>query len=140
MADMCLSNKDEFPEDAVMARHLGKRKKYWDDFLAFIAEFDPDIAPEWRYYNDGKSWLCKVARKKKTLAWVSVYPGLFKVAFYFTDKAAELLSGSKLDKKYLDQFREGRYIGKLRAVVVEVTSKKALEQAKILLDVKKKAK
>jgi hypothetical protein len=37
---------------------------------------------QWRYYNDGKAWLCKVSYKKKTVFWLSVWEACFKVAFY----------------------------------------------------------
>ncbi|PKP08994.1 MAG: hypothetical protein CVU09_13085 [Bacteroidetes bacterium HGW-Bacteroidetes-4] len=37
---------------------------------------------QWRYYNDGKAWLCKVSYKKKTVFWLSVWEAYFKVAFY----------------------------------------------------------
>lgn len=31
------------------------------------------LSSEWRYYNDGKSWLCKVTHKKKTIVWISLW-------------------------------------------------------------------
>jgi hypothetical protein len=27
---------------------------------------------EWDYYKDGKSWLCKIINKKKTICWLSI--------------------------------------------------------------------
>ena len=140
MEVMCLSDKNEFPDDRVLARHLGQRKELWDVFMQFLTGYDPDLLPEWRYYTDGKSWLCKVTRKKKTLCWVSVYPELFKVAFCFTDKARDLLLESGLSPEHRDRFLNGKYCGKLKSIVVEMTGSQALDQVRILLDVKKKLK
>lgn len=36
------------------------------------------LSPEWRYYNDGKSWLCKMLSKKKNLFWLSIWEGCFR--------------------------------------------------------------
>ena len=44
---------------------------------------------EWRYYNDGKAWLCKVVNKKKTVFWLSIWEHYFKTSFYFTEKHLE---------------------------------------------------
>jgi hypothetical protein len=39
----------------------------------------------WRFYNDGKAWLCKIAHRKKTICWLSVYHQMFQLSFFFTD-------------------------------------------------------
>jgi hypothetical protein len=44
------------------------------------------FATEQRHYNDGKAWLCKLAHKKKTVCWVSIWDKFFKTIFYFTAK------------------------------------------------------
>lgn len=41
---------------------------------------------EWRYYHDGKAWLCKITNKKKTIAWLSLWNDCIKTSFYFTEK------------------------------------------------------
>jgi len=53
----CLNDKDEFPDDEVLSRYLGKVKTVWDSFMDFLEESYPSFTGQWRYYNDGKSWL-----------------------------------------------------------------------------------
>ena len=44
-----------------------------------------------------KAWLYKVTKKKKTICWVSIYDNKFKTGFYFSDKAEDLITNSKLN-------------------------------------------
>ncbi|MGD9899994.1 MAG: DUF3788 family protein [Calditrichaceae bacterium] len=139
MEEPCLKDKNEYPGDEVLGRYLGDVKRIWDSFIKFLKD-DPLISTEWRYYNDGKSWLFKVTKKKKTICWVSVCQNLFKTTFYFTDKAEDLLKSSRLKKEYLDQFINGKYYGKIKGVTVGIKSLSDLEMTKMLMDIKQKIK
>lgn len=139
MEEPCLKDKYEFPDDEVLDRYLGDVKSTWDSFIKLLKE-DPLISTEWRYYNDGKSWLFKVTKKKKTICWVSVYQNHFKTTFYFTDKAEDLLKSSKLKQEYIDQFINGKNYGKIKGVTVEIKGLSDLEMTKILMAIKAKIK
>jgi hypothetical protein len=136
----CLNNKDEYPDDDVLSRHLGGAKCAWDSFFAFLKEDHPSFATEWRYYNDGKSWLCKVIQKKKTVCWVSVWDRLFKTTFYFPDRAEELIATSELAREYVDQFVHGKKYGKIRGVTVAIQKSADLKATKILIGIKERVK
>ncbi len=136
MEKPCLNDKDERPNDEVLARALGKTKPAWDSFVSFIKENHPSFSGEWRYYSDGKSWLYKITRKKQTVCWVSVYPGMFKTAFYFPDRAGDLITTSKLNKGYIDQFVHGKRYGKTRGVIVAIKKLTDLNATKTLIDIK----
>jgi hypothetical protein len=140
MEKPCLNDKDQYPDDAVLSRCLGKVKTIWDSFLALIGESYPSFSAEWRYYRDGKSWLYKITKKKKTICWVSVYINTFKAGFYFSDKAEDLIAASKLKKEYIDQFLHGRRYGKIRGVTVAVTKAADLKAIGTLIDIKEQLK
>lgn len=140
MDELCLKNKDEYPEDTVLTRCLGEAKHAWDTFMEILKTEFPLIQSDWRYYKDGKSWLCKVTKKKKTICWVGVFENMFKTTFYLTDKAADLISGSQLDQKYKDQFKNGKYYGKIKGVSIEVRKPADLEMTKILIGIKEQMK
>ena len=137
---LCLNNKDEYPEDEVLSHYLSDAKTAWDAFIKMLEIEFPQISYEWRYYNDGKSWLFKVTKKKKTVCWVGVYNKLFKTTFYFTDKAKELISNSKLSKKYKDQFENGKYFGKLKGISIEIKKPTDLDLTRILIGIKEQLK
>ena len=140
MNNLCLNNKEEYPTDEVLALHLGEAKAAWDVFMDILEKDFPDISHEWRYYNDGKSWLCKVTKKKKTVCWVGVFDKYYNTTFYFTDKAAALISNSKLSKKYKDQFIDGKYYGKIKGIPIEIKKPSDLEDTKILIGIKEQMK
>jgi hypothetical protein len=136
----CLNNPDEFPDDTLLARHLGPAKTAWDSFMTFLRDRAPDWTGQWRYYNDGKTWLFKLTHKKKTLCWVSIWPGAFKTTFYFGIKAAPLIAASKLPQKYIDQFLHGKTYGKIRSISVLIKTPAALSTTKTLLRIKEQLK
>ena len=132
----CLNDKEEYPSDEVLHRALRGARPAWDSFMRFIAESCPSFSGEWRYYNDGKSWLYKLTNKKKTVCWVSVYPGAFKTGFYFPDKAEALITGGRLEAQYVDQFTHGKKYGKIRGIVVTLTKTADLHPVKTLIEIK----
>ena len=136
----CLNDKEEFPDDEVLSRHLGKVKTVWDTFMDFLEESYPSFTGQWRYYNDGKSWLFKLTKKKKTISWISVWDNMFKTTFYFPDKAEELIVNSKLKKEYKDQFIHGKRYGKIRGVTVDIKKPTDLASTKKLIEIKEQLK
>ena len=55
MEKPCLNDKDEYPNDEVLSRYLGKVKTIWDSFVNLLDESYPSYTREWRYYKDGES-------------------------------------------------------------------------------------
>ncbi len=74
-----LNDPAVFPSDEVLAGHLGKAFPAWPAFQELLKSSFPTASFEWRYYNDGKSWLGKVTQKSKTLCWVAVWDKLFQL-------------------------------------------------------------
>ena len=140
MEKPCLNDKDQYPDEEVLRRTLGKVKPAWDVFLDFIRERYPAFLGQWRYYRDGKSWLYKLTKKKQTICWISVYHGGFKTAFYFPDKAEEFITASPLGKAYIDQFVHGKRYGKIRGVTVDIGKITDLKATKTLIEIKEQVK
>jgi hypothetical protein len=136
----CLNDPEEYPNDEVLGRYLGKVKTAWDSFAAFLQESYPSYTGQWRYYKDGKSWLYKLMRKKDTICWISIWPGTFKTTFYFPDRAQELITASKLKKQYIDQFVHGKKYGKIRGVAVQIKKPADLNATKTLIEIKEQLK
>jgi len=130
-----LSDKSQFPTDAVVFSNLGKSKTLWDSLFQYLAREHPDFTQEWRYYNDGKSWLMKVQHKKKTVLWLSILEGSFRTTFYIHEKAKQMVEGSTISEELKDQFR-GKSWGKLQRIRVVYKNKKDLQFAKELIGIK----
>jgi Protein of unknown function (DUF3788) len=133
--DPVLRNKSQFPTDEVIFSHIGKAKPLWVALFKYLDDEHPDFTREWRYYNDGKSWLMKIQHKKKTVFWVTVIKSCFRTTFYFHEKTAKIVEASKLSDELKEQFRTKKF-GKLRGVTVIYKSKKDIESARMLMDIK----
>ena len=132
-----LSDRDVFPSDEVVFSHLGRARALWQALFAFIHAEHPDFVAEWRYYNDGKSWLLNVSRKKKTVFWLSLVGKTFRITGYFTDKARDAVRASALSDELKEQFLGQSPIGKLRAITITFRTKRDVEAAKVLVALKK---
>jgi ABC-type uncharacterized transport system YnjBCD substrate-binding protein len=131
-----LSDKTQFPTEEIIYSHLGKAKNIWISFFEYLHENHPDTSSEWRYYNDGKSWLMKVTRKKKTVFWLSIQEGSFRITFYLTDRAEEAIANSTIPDEMKKQFKEGKHYGKIRGLTIFFKYKRDIETAKKLLLIK----
>ena len=131
-----LTDKDLFPTEKVIFSHIGKNKTHWQSLFEFIHTNHPDFSEQWRYYNDGKSWLLKVTRKSKTIFWLTVIKNYFRITFYFTDRAEETINKSSISDELKKQFKEGKHYGKIRGLTVTFKNKKDIEYAKALITIK----
>jgi hypothetical protein len=131
-----LTDKSTFPSETIIFSHLGKSKVLWLSLFDRMHSEHPDFSEEWRYYNDGKCWLMKVVRKKKTVFWLTVIPKTFRVTFYFTDKANALIAGSTIPAELKIQFSEGRQYGKIRGLTVVCKTKKDIAAVEELMAIK----
>jgi hypothetical protein len=129
-----LSDPAIFPTNEVLASHLGKAMSSFALLFQLNHTNFPEFVERWKYYNDGKSWLLNVSRKK-TLFWLSVKEGSFRTTFYLNAKAAQLVPDSKIPQKLKDQFKksEGE---KLRAITVEIKTRKDVEVYRKMLALK----
>lgn len=135
-----LNDKDVYPDDAVLAKQLGKAKPAWDLFTARLAATFGADALEWRYYNDGKAWLAKVVHKKKTVCWVSVWDRCFKTGFYFTAKSDADIAALPIAEDLKAGYRAHAPVGKLKPLTVEVRTRKALADVSLLMEYKSRLK
>jgi len=113
-----LGDKDVYPSDDILFSVIGKAKARWVKFFELLAESYPSVTTEWRYYNDGKSWLMKGIHKKKTVFWLGVKNGGFHIVCYFTEKTAAVAARSAKEGELIARFEEGKAVGKLRPVTV----------------------
>ena len=136
MEQPILGNKEQFPTEEIIFSHIGKSKTLWQSLFEYIHTNHPDISEQWRYYNDGKSWLLKVTRKSKTIFWLTVIKNYFRITFYFTNRAEETINKSSISDELKKQFKEGKHYGKIRGLTVTFKNKKDVEYAMALIAIK----
>lgn len=135
-----LNDQNRFPTEKTIFSHIGIAKSMWQAFFDYLHADHADFAEEWRYYNDGKSWLMKVTKKSKTIFWLAVIKDTFRITFYFTDRIEPAIESSPISDKLKEQFRNGNAHGKLRGLTITFRDKRDVEDAKALISVKLSAK
>ncbi|HPR31626.1 MAG TPA: DUF3788 family protein [Prolixibacteraceae bacterium] len=128
------------PDETVLRKTL---QESYPVFEKLSEEFcQPDFSLEllWRYYNDGKAWLCKVVHKKKTICWISAWDGYFKTGFYFTEKAQTAIDALEIDPDLKETFHSAKAIGKLIPLIIGVREMKQLADVFALARLKKELK
>ncbi len=135
-----LNDPDIFPSDSVLRQPLGRSKPAWDAFMRLLKKDYPHMSVDWHYYNDSRTWLCKVTQNARTIFWLSAWEKFFKISFYFTAKAETAITASGLgaDLKYAFTHPKGRC--SLRPVITEVRKKIDLQPIKELIAIKLKMK
>jgi hypothetical protein len=135
-----LADKEIYPSEKNIFPHIGKSRPLWLSLFEHIHANYPDFSEEWRYYNDGKSWLLKVTKKAKTIFWLAVLEGTFRTTFYFTDKANHAIARSLISDELKEQFKNGKKYNKIRGLTITFKNKKdcifAEELIKIKLSIK----
>lgn len=135
MESPVLNNPNQFPTEDIIFSSIGKNKSLWESFFGHIHENHPEISEEWRYYNDGKSWLLKVTSKSKTIFWLSIIGKSFRATFYFPVKAEEAIFESKISDDLKNQYRDKKG-NKIRGITINFKNKKDINFAKELLEIK----
>ena len=116
---------------------MGESYLMYEKMLAVITGDPYGLVPEWRYYNDGKVWLCKVVFKKKTVFWLSVWDGLFKTAFYFTERHIQGIHELEIDEQVRQKLKKTEPSGKLYPLVLSVDTEAQLSDLLKVIKYKK---
>lgn len=133
MENPLLKDPDIFPTADVLEKELDKQYPVLKEFISTAESEEFNLTPNWRYYNDGKAWLCKITLKKKTVIWLSVWSDHFKVAFYFTEKTGAGIPGLDIDDSIKEFYLNHKSIGKLKPLVVELRKKSQLDDISTLI-------
>ena len=138
MENQILIDPNIKPENEVLESALGKNYERYTEFVGKINA--QNLTLEWNYYNDGKSWLCKILNKKKNLCWLSVWNTGFKLTFYFTEKTIEGIHELDVDDAIKNAVRETKPTGKLLPVILLIENKKRMDDGLKVLEYKMRLK
>jgi hypothetical protein len=126
------------PTEDVLDAALGSAYPSFETFIAGITEEPLMLSHEWRYYQDGKAWLCKITCKKRTICWLSVWDGFFKVTSYFPQRYLPEIETVCPDKEagiYMS-----KPVGKSLPVTADISYQKQVYGFMKVLELKKRLK
>jgi hypothetical protein len=109
-----LGDESIFPNESILTGVLGRSYRA---YCVLLELFDQnEMTPEWRYYRDGKAWLCKVQKMKRTIVWMSAWKG------FSEDTKAH--------------FRATKNVGQSKPCIFEVRNQKVLKDLNTVMQFK----
>ena len=115
------------PKSNILENILGKNYKLYVNFLEKIDK--QGLIPEWKYYNDTKSWLCRILNKKKNYCWLSVIDRGFKCTIFFTQETVNGIFEMDINENIKEMTKEIRIGRKNPHVTILVKNKENLNDA-----------
>ena len=137
METQLLRQPEIFPSGEVLKEALGEAYNVLEDLEKLLTQEEFALTFNWHYYNDGKSWLCKVSHKKKTVFWLSVWDGFFQTSFFFLERHLEGIAALQIEENSYTMAKEW---GKMIPVIFKIKNKKQIPGLLKMVEFKKKAK
>lgn len=129
-----LSDKSVYPDETVLRGVLGRS---YQAYRAMLELFDRnDMHYEWRYYMDGKSWLLKVQKKKRTIIWMSAWRGFMKAAIYIPERQIHGVYELPISEDTRERIRKTSNVGKSKPCIFEIRNQKVLKDMEEVMQFK----
>ncbi len=123
--DIELRDEHIEPGEQVLKKVLGESYLAYQKLLDLYNE--NAMTPEWRYYRDGKAWLCKVQKKKKTIVWMSAWKGYMQATIYFREGFAPDMDALNLQEQTKERILSAKKVGKSVPFIFEIRDETVLE-------------
>ena len=140
MEVLLLREQEIFPSEEILKTVLGQVYDVLAELEKQVTQGEFSLTLNWNYYKDGKSWLCKVCHKKKTVFWLSVWEGFFKTTFYFTEKHLESIAELDISDQIKEDFCRMKPVGKLLPMVISIDKQEQLADLLKIVKFKKELK
>ena len=133
-----LADESIYPDEHVLRGVLGES---YDAYCALLELYDrKDMRWEWRYYRDGKAWLCKVQRRKRTIVWMSAWTGYMQATIYIPERLMDQVYALPLERRTKGRIRSTKNVGASKPCIFEIRDTGILEDLNTLMDFKINAK
>jgi hypothetical protein len=119
-----LTDENTFPDESVLKKVLGRSYNAYLELLKLYENYD--LVYEWRYYRDGKAWLCKVQKKKKTIVWMSAWKGYMQATIFLPERYIDDILKLSISDGTKNKIMKTKNVGKSKPCIFEIKNKKAL--------------
>ena len=119
-----LRDENIYPDEMVLRSILDQSYEAYTNLLELFQKYEMNY--EWRYYRDGKAWLCKVQKKKRTIVWMSAWKGFMKATIYFPIRLLETVLELDISEELKEKINNTRNVGKSKPCIFEARSKEML--------------
>jgi len=129
-----LRDQSVFPDETVLRSVLGESYNAYCALLELFGKIQ--LVPEWRYYKDGKAWLCKVLHKKRTIVWMSAWKGYMQATVYIPLKNIEAVYQLKISEESKAKISSSKNVGKSQPCIFEIRETQILSDLQAVIEYK----
>jgi hypothetical protein len=119
-----LRDERKYPDDDLLKSILNESFLSYQKLLELFIKYDMNY--EWRYYHDGKAWLCKVQKKKRTIVWMSAWKGFVQAVLYFPEKYIEKIYELNISNEIKKNIESTRNVGKSKPCIFKIRDDRIL--------------
>ncbi len=124
------------PNDAMLARALGRSFSYWEDIKISLQKEHGALTEEWKFYGASSGWTLKLLRKKRNLFFFAPCENYFRIAFVFGDKAVHEAEASTLPPAMIRELTSAKRYAEGRGLRVDVKKKSDIKNIMTLTAIK----
>ncbi len=136
MESKVLADESVLPCDELIFSIIGDKELLWRQVMSYLYDSNNDITEVWKFYKDGKSWLLRTLKKKKTVFWIRIMEDTFRVAFWFADRLEPIILESDLADKLKTEYNNAKRFNKSRCIYIDMQDSEDFQNAKKLIDLK----
>jgi hypothetical protein len=132
--NIALRDENVYPDEKLLQTILDKSYNAYSLLIELFNQFE--MTYEWRYYRDGKAWLCKVQKKKRTIVWMSAWKGFMQATIYFPQKDLEKVYKLDISEVVRNKISSTKNVGKSKPCIFEIRDKQILEDFEKVMKLK----
>ena len=140
MEHIVLTDQSVKPDNDIVFSIIGDKSILWQTIMNYLHENHPDISEEWKFYNDGKSWLFRALKKERTIFWFGVQKDTFRVYFFLGHKADAAVEQSNLPENIKIDFKNSGKDKTTRSISIIMSDLKDVDSVIQLIEIKFKLK
>jgi len=129
-----LHDSSVYPDESVLKKVLDTSYGAYCSLLKLYE--DNGLEAEWRYYRDGKAWLCKVQRKGRTIVWMSAWKGYMQATIYFPERHIESIYTLDISQATRERILSTGNTGKSKPCIFEIRNEEMLKDFNTVLQLK----
>jgi hypothetical protein len=120
-----LCDETIYPDEKVLSALFGDGYPAYRELLKLYDANEMEYT--WRYYHDGKAWLCKVQKKKRTIVWMSAWRGFIKATIYIPEKHIDAIYKLEISEARRQMIRDTKNTGTSKPCIFEIRNVEVLE-------------
>ncbi len=138
MEPKVLTDESVVPDEELIFSIIGEKELLWQQTMSYLYDNNNDISEAWKYYKDGKTWLFRTLKKKKTIFWIRILEDTFRIAFWFAERLEPIILQSDLPDRLKKDYENAKSFNKSRCIYIDMQDSGDLQNVRKLIDLKMK--